>query len=79
MRLDSTSQDYRDAKNHIYGLAHNVCVDGIEQKRLLACLGKIELTCIESGISGKDTIRALLNPIMDGLIYNNWPWELIKK
>ena len=74
IRLDRLKQDYRDAKNHIYGLAHHVCVDGKEQAFLLNHLGEVETHCLNHGMDGKDIIRELLNPIIDGLHYGNWPW-----
>lgn len=74
MRLDRMGQDYRDAKNHVYGLAHNVCKDGKEQKALLAAMQYTEQEMIKSGESGEAIILTLLGIIMDGLNYGNWPW-----
>ena len=73
-RLDRLEQDYRDAKNHIFGLAHNVCINGKEQAFLLRVLGDIEMESLKSGASGEQTIRNLLYPIIDGLSFGHWPW-----
>jgi len=72
-RLDSMNQDYRDAKNHIYGLAHNVCLNGKEQKVLLAYLGDIEMHSLKYGESGERIIQLLISAIYDGLAFGNWP------
>lgn len=73
-RLDRMDQDFRNAKNHIYGLAHNVCCNAGEQGYLLAVLGDIEMECYKNGATGQQIIRNLLTPIMDGLEFDNWPW-----
>jgi hypothetical protein len=74
VRLDSMSQDFRDAKNHVYGLAHNVCVDGLEQRALLNALSESETEMIRADEDGKAIILTLLGIIIDGVQYGNWPW-----
>jgi len=73
-RLDSTEQSFRDAKNHVYGLAHNVCLNGKEQKVLLAYMGDIEIHSLKCGESGQRIIQLLISCIYDGLAFGNWPW-----
>lgn len=73
-RLDYTEQSFRDAKNHLYGLAHNVCVNGKEQNALLHAMGQTELRLYEEGASGLAVISILMGIITDGLRYGNWPW-----
>lgn len=73
-RLDILEQDYRDAKNHLYRLAHNVCINGKEQAVLMTTLTKIEMHALNYGMEGKDIIKELLSCIYDGLAYDNWPW-----
>lgn len=67
-------QSYRDALNHVYGLAHNVCINGKEQKFLIAHLQDIEFVMIANGETGDRTIKELLCVIIDGLKFGNWPW-----
>jgi hypothetical protein len=74
VRLDRTSQDYRDAKNHIYGLAHNVCLNGKEQQALLSAMGNAEMEMYRVGEDGKQIILTLMGIILDGLRFGNWPW-----
>lgn len=74
IRLSVGTTDYTDAKNYIYGLAHVVCRNGKEQKILLDTLHEIEYYSLTHGDEGHVIIRKLLNPIMDGLQYGNWPW-----
>ena len=75
-RLDRLyyATDFASAKTHIYGLAHNVCHTGQEQRALITVLHKIEEECIGRGASGSETIQQLMFPIMNGLMYGNWPW-----
>jgi len=68
------NQEFRDAKQHVYGLAHNVCLNGKEQKALLDRLKDIEQHCMICGESGQRTIQLLLSCIYDGLAFGNWPW-----
>jgi hypothetical protein len=72
MRLDIMDKDYREAKNHVYGLAHNVCINGIEQKILLNELRSVEFEMRAE--SGQTIISTMLGIILDGLHYGNWPW-----
>ena len=74
MRLDRSEQDFRDAKNHVYGLAHNVCVNGKEQNALLAAMQSTEMQMIKEGGTGEEIILSLLCILFDGLNYGNWPW-----
>jgi hypothetical protein len=74
VRLSRLDQDYRDAKNHVYGLAHNVCVNGKEQHALLSALGDVEMQMLKGGEDGKAIILTLMGIIIDGLQYGNWPW-----
>jgi hypothetical protein len=74
VRLDSMSQEYRDAKNHVYGLAHNVCVNGKEQKTLISAMQDVERQMVTNGEDGKHIILTLLGIIIDGTQYGNWPW-----
>lgn len=74
MRLDINSQDFRDAKNHIYGLVHNVCLNDKEQEILIKTLQEEEQRMIDNREPGDVIIKHLLYPIMDGLSYGNWPW-----
>jgi len=78
MRLDRMSQDYRDAKNHIYGLAHNVCLDGKEQQALLSTIQDVELEMHKNGEDGKQIIITMLGVVFDGLRFGNWPWTSIE-
>jgi hypothetical protein len=69
-------QCLRDAKNHVYGLAHNVCNNKEEQAELLGVLQGIEKESILNGATGEQLIRNLLCPILDGLLWRNWPWDI---
>ena len=62
-RLDTMESDYREAKNHIYGLAHNVCIDGKEQKSLLSALHEAEMEMLGNGENGLKIIKDLLSII----------------
>lgn len=73
-RLNKNEQSYRDAKNHIYGLAHNVSINGREQNALVRALQQIEEEGINDGASGQQIIRSMLFTLIDGLEYGNWPW-----
>lgn len=73
-RLHKLEQDYRDATGHIYGLAHNVCINGEEQNALVTALQNIELEGLKDGADGQLIIRNMLFTIVDGLAYGNWPW-----
>jgi hypothetical protein len=69
-RLDRLEQNYRDAKNHIYGLAHNVCVNDKEQAALLSALGDVEMQMLKGGEDGKYIILTLMGIIIDSLQYD---------
>lgn len=73
-RLDSSSDCYRSAIQHVYGLAHNVSNDKAEQDSIFYRMQEIERQCIEEGTSGLETVKELLSVILDGLSYGNWPW-----
>ena len=73
-RLDSMEDDFRHAKNHVYGLAHNVAFLPGEQRALLSYIGEVEYNLYKEGASGERIIIELLGIIMDGLKYGNWPW-----
>jgi len=67
VRLDASSQDFIDAKQHVYGLAHNVCLNGEEQRALLNELHDAENQLIANGWSGQTIIKTLLKVIADKL------------
>lgn len=67
MRLDISTQSFRDAKNHIYGLAHNVCINGNEQRELLAHMLDIELKLMKDNSDGKEIILNLLGLVIDAV------------
>ncbi len=69
-----TSEDYRRAKDHVYGLAHNVCESGTEQAQLVDVLREIETVGYKNGMKNIKIIKQMLFPIMDGLQFGNWPW-----
>lgn len=83
MRLSRTSQDYLDAKNHIYGLAHNVCLNNKEQEALILAIRDVEVEMSRAKEDGEQVIITLMGIILDGLKFGNWPRgfpnSLIKK
>lgn len=74
-RLDRMEADFRDAKNHVYSLAHNVCInDGKDQHALVDALRDIELHGLKCGDSWQRIIQCMISCIYDGLAFGNWPW-----
>lgn len=72
IRLEDT-QDFADCKNHIYGLAHSVCLNSIEQHLLLSAVREVEDNANREGWPNSLTIASMIGVIFDGLAYNNWP------
>jgi hypothetical protein len=69
-----TEQDFQNARQHIYGLAHDLAPDEQKQQQLITEIQQAELHSIRGGASNMDTIKLMLSPIMDGALYGNWPW-----
>lgn len=63
--------EYTNAKAAVYQLAHNAGAPS--QDKLVNTVRIAEQECIKDGTSYKDTIRIMLYPIFDGLMYGNWP------
>lgn len=74
-RLSRIEQDYRDAINHIYGLAHNVCCERGEQTQLISALQDVEYEMTKQGETGKAIVLCLMGLITTGLAFGNWPWS----
>jgi len=69
--MDANS--FRLAKDHIYGLAHVLTKNKEEQEALIDEMREIEMTEYRQGSKNSTIIKELLNPIVDGLFYGNWP------
>lgn len=66
-------RDFLQAKDRVYGLAHNVCLNGKEQRALLSKLQDMELDMIQNRENNETIIVTLLDVIMDCFRYNEWP------
>ena len=56
---------FRQAKNHIYGLAHNISENGEAQNQLLTNLQDTEINMIAQGESNFKIISTLLTIVHD--------------
>jgi len=70
--------DFNSAKQSIYGLAHHVCTNGVEQNELIRTIQDVECQSIHAGDEHLVTIKNMLNVINDGLMYGNWPWAKVR-
>lgn len=68
-------QDYREAKNQCYALAHSLGANKSEQESLVNALHDIELEY--DGGKKERLIACMLGVFTDGLYYGNWPWTKV--
>jgi len=61
------STDYHNAKDHIYGIAHNMGKDREEQIKLVDELHKIEMRYLTNKSSKEETIKEMLYILVNTL------------
>ncbi len=72
MGVNLESDDYLQAKNAMFSLAHALGKNKQQQDDLIKALKVIEL----ENEPDENIIRDMLGLFLDGLSYGNWPWTL---